>query len=61
MGISLSSGINGIFVVLCRSIPFFCSTRAASILSSRPHFPSPAARGGGQGRRFFSAAELSRS
>jgi hypothetical protein len=41
MGLSLSSGINGVFVVFV--IPFFCSTRAASILSSRPHFPSPSA------------------
>ena len=42
-------------VVLC--IPFFCSTRAASILPSRPHISIAVARSGGQGRRFFSAAE----
>src|SRR5882672_9239406 len=38
-------------------IPFFCSTCAASILSSRPHICIAVARRGGQGRRFFSAAE----
>src|SRR5258705_13847507 len=37
--------------------PFFCSTCAASILSSRPHICIAVARSGGQGRRFFSAAE----
>src|SRR5260370_4245251 len=38
-------------------IPFFCSTCAASILSSRPHICIAVARSGSQGRRFFSAAE----
>ena len=38
-------------------IPFFCSTRAASILPSRPHISIAVARSSGQGRRFFSAAE----
>src|SRR6266404_1511542 len=38
-------------------IPFFCSTCAASILSSRPHICIAVAHSGGQGRRFFSAAE----
>jgi hypothetical protein len=38
-------------------IPFFCSTRAASILPSRPYISIAVARSGGQGRRFFSAAE----
>ena len=38
-------------------IPFFCSTRAASILPPRPHISIAVARNGGQGRRFFSAAE----
>ena len=38
-------------------IPFFCSTRAASVLPSRPHISIAVARSGGQGRRFFSAAE----
>src|ERR1700730_8862951 len=38
-------------------ISFFCSTRAASILPSRPHISIAVARSGGQGRRFFSAAE----
>jgi hypothetical protein len=37
--------------------PFFCSTRAASILPPRPHITIAVARSGGQGRRFFSAAE----
>src|SRR5207253_6975913 len=37
--------------------PFFCSTRAASILPSRLHIAAAVARSGGQGRRFFSAAE----
>src|SRR5207342_3594979 len=35
----------------------FCSTRAASILPPRPHIFIVVARSGGQGRRFFSAAE----
>jgi hypothetical protein len=39
------------------SFPFFCSTRAASILPPRPHISIVVARSGGQGRRFFSAAE----
>src|SRR6202047_4165919 len=55
MGLSLSRGRHAILVVLC--IPFFCSTRAASILPSRPHISIAVARSGGQGRRFFSAAE----
>ena len=38
-------------------VPFFCSTRAASILPPRPHICIAVARSGGQGRRFFSAAE----
>jgi hypothetical protein len=46
---------HAIFVVLV--IPFFCSTRAASILPPRPHIFIVVARSGGQGRRFFSAAE----
>ena len=36
---------------------FFCSTRTASILPSRPQIAFAVARSGGQGRRFFSAAE----
>ena len=40
----------------CFVTPFFCSTRAASILPSRPHMTVAVARSGGQGRRFFSAA-----
>src|SRR4029077_19365794 len=36
-------------------IPFFCSTCAASILSSRPHICIAVARSGGQGRPSFSA------
>jgi hypothetical protein len=55
MGLSLSSGINAIFIVLCHSILLF--DRAASILSSRPHVSIAVARSVGQGRRFFSAAE----
>jgi hypothetical protein len=35
----------------------FCSTRAVSILPSRPHIFIAVARSGGQGRRFFCAAE----
>jgi len=38
-------------------IPFFCLTRAASILPSRPHISIAVARRGSQGRRFFSVAE----
>ena len=59
-----ASGLYGAFFVkgiapfLSSSvIPFFCSTRAASILPSRPHISIAVARSGGQGRRFFSAAE----
>jgi hypothetical protein len=55
MGLSLSRGRHAILVVLC--IPFFCSTRAASILPPRPHIAVAVARSEGQGRRFFSAAE----
>src|SRR6202165_321516 len=55
MGLSLSRGRHAILVVLC--IPFFCSTRAASILPSRPHISIAVARSDSQGRRFFSAAE----
>jgi hypothetical protein len=36
---------------------FFCLTRAASILPSRPHITIAVARSEGQGRRLFSAAE----
>jgi hypothetical protein len=56
MGLSLSREHHAIF---CRPfvIPFFCSTRAASILPSRPHTSIAVARSGGQGRCFFSAAE----
>src|SRR5262245_14732837 len=42
---------------LCFVTPFFCSTRAASILPPRPQISATVARSGGQGRRFFSAAE----
>ena len=60
-----SSGLYGAFIVKAASrhflssfvIPFFCSTGAASILPSRPHISIAVARSGGQGRRFFSAAE----
>ena len=55
MGLSLSSEHHAIFVVFV--IPFFCSTRATSILPSRPYISVAVARSGGQGRRFFSAAE----
>jgi hypothetical protein len=39
----------------CRVI--VCSTRAASILPSRPHITVAVAHSDGHGRRFFSAAE----
>lgn len=55
MGLSLSRGVTPFLSSFV--IPFFCSTRAASILSSRPHISIAVARSGGQGRRFFSAAE----
>jgi hypothetical protein len=55
MGLSLSRVHHAIFVRVVT--PFFCSTRAASILPSRPHIAVAVARSGGQGRRFFSAAE----
>src|ERR1700676_2565620 len=54
-GAFIVKGASRHLVVLC--IPFFCSTRAASILPSRPHISIAVARSGGQGRRFFSAAE----
>jgi hypothetical protein len=54
MGLSLSRASRH-FVLL--SFPFFCSTRVASILPPRPHISIVVARSGGQGRRFFSAAE----
>src|ERR1700720_3437149 len=53
MGLSLSRGRHAILVVLC--IPFFCSTRAARILPSRPHISIAVARSGGQGRRLYGA------
>ena len=46
--------LTSFFVLLLHS---FCSTRATSILPSRPHINIAVARSGGQGRRFFSAAE----
>src|SRR6266498_5271019 len=62
-----NSGIRLVWGFLCQGCitrflsrvvtPFFCSTRAASILPSRPHIAVAVARSGGQGRRFFSAAE----
>src|SRR5215510_14409932 len=55
MGLSLSSVHHTIFS--CFVAPFFCSTRAASILPPRPQISATVARSGGQGRRFFSAAE----
>src|SRR5437868_6902734 len=55
MGLSLSRVVHTIFSHLVCS--FFCSTRAASILPPRPHVAVAVARSGGQGRRFFSAAE----
>src|SRR5262245_45362783 len=55
MGLSLSSVHHTIFS--CFVTPFFCSTRAASILPPRPQISATVARSGGQGRRFFSAAE----
>src|SRR2546430_17168507 len=61
-----NSGIRLVWGFLCQGgitpflsrvvTPFFCSTRAASILPSRPHIAAAVARSGGQGRRFFSAA-----
>src|SRR5262245_32076551 len=55
MGLSFSSVHHTIFS--CFVTPFFCSTRAASILPPRPQISATVARSGGQGRRFFSAAE----
>src|SRR5258708_11787398 len=54
MGLSLSRGRHAILVVLC--IPFFCSTRPASTLPSRPHIAIAVARSGGPGTAFFHAA-----
>src|SRR5271169_949265 len=50
MGLSLSMGITPFLSSFV--IPFFCSTRAASILPPRPHISIAVARSGGQGRRF---------
>ena len=36
-------------------LPFFCSTRAAGILPSRPHIAVAVARSEGQGRRLYGA------
>src|SRR6266516_569137 len=47
---SLSRVHHAIFVVLCCFI--LCSTRAASILPSRPHITVAVAHSDGQGRRF---------
>jgi hypothetical protein len=55
MGLSLSTVARTFFRTLF--LPFFCSTRAVSILPPRPHIAVAAARSEGQGRRFFSAAE----
>ena len=60
-----ASGLYGALFVkgasrhFCRPfvIPFFCLTRAASILPSRLHISIAVARSGGQGRCFFSSAE----
>jgi len=58
------SGIRLVWGFLCQEItlflssfviPFFCSTRAAE--HSSAHISIAVARSGGQGRRFFSAAE----
>jgi hypothetical protein len=48
MGLSLSSVITPFLSSFV--IPFFCSTRAASILPPRPHISIAVARSGGQGR-----------
>jgi hypothetical protein len=55
MGLSLSSGINAIFVVLCHSILLFDPRREHSFVPTA-YFVA-VARSVGQGRRFFSAAE----
>jgi hypothetical protein len=56
MGLSLSSGINAIFVVLCHSILLFDLAPRAFFRPDRM-FPSPSRANVGQGRRFFSATE----
>src|SRR6516165_4228535 len=53
MGLSLSRVHHAIFVVLCCFI--LCSTRAASILSSRPHITVAVAHSDGHGRRLYGA------
>ena len=55
MGLSLSRQRQNILPSFV--ISFFCSTRAACILPSRPPIFIAVAHSGGQGRRFFSAAE----
>src|SRR2546430_272545 len=62
-----NSGIRLVWGFLCQGCitpflsrvvtPFFCSTRAASILPSRPHIAAAVARSGGQRQRFSNAAE----
>jgi hypothetical protein len=54
MGLPLSTAYFILFDLLFLFILF---GRAASILPSRPHISIAVARSGGQGRRFFSAAE----
>src|SRR6516165_89274 len=51
MGLSLSRVHHAIFVVLCCFI--LCSTRAASILLSRPHITVAVAHSDGHGRRLY--------
>src|SRR5206468_2393240 len=58
-----NSGIRLVWEFLCQGCitpflsrvvtPFFCSTRAARILPSRPHIAVAVARSGGQGRRLY--------
>src|SRR5208282_4491943 len=53
----LCQAFRSFILLLSFLVSFFCLTRAASILPPRPHISIAVARSGGQGRRFFSAAE----
>jgi hypothetical protein len=53
----LSSLASSFHFCLLADAAFFGLTRTASILPPRPFVRSAVARSGGQGRRFFSAAE----
>jgi len=56
MGLSLSMASRHFFVVLCH-FHSFVRPAPRAFFRPRPHISIVVARSGGQGRRFFSAAE----